>query len=354
MGVADRTRGHRTNNIDFLRLLFAGFVLVSHASELADGNRHREPLTRIFGTVSLGEVGVCGFFVLSGVLITQSWQRRPRVARFLVKRAGRIYPGFLMAAVVSLMLVAPLSTPEGFAVLWALPPFSLLWLLVLRLPPMPGTFPGQPYSYVNGSLWTLPLEFGCYMLTLGLGVSGILARRAIILAFWLGLLLFLVALREFNLAGPVAAAAVWLLVMFLAGILCQLYQVARYCGAHRAIAAATCLAVCLGQAGLAEIALATSGAYLLVCASYARPLPTLFHRLPDLSYGTYLYGWPIEQLMIRYCSASPSIVLIVSVPAALACGWASWTLIERPTLRLLDRCSTRTSFADGRENSLLQ
>ena len=50
----------------------------------------------------------------------------------------------------------------------------------------------------------------------------------------------------------------------------------------------------------------------------------------------------------------PSIVLIVSVPAALACGWASWTLIERPTLRLLDRCSTRTSFADGRDNSLLQ
>jgi hypothetical protein len=52
----------RTNKFGSIRLLLAFLVIVSHSSELVDGNRSREMLTRIFGTISLGEFAVNGVF----------------------------------------------------------------------------------------------------------------------------------------------------------------------------------------------------------------------------------------------------------------------------------------------------
>ncbi|MFM2421141.1 MAG: hypothetical protein RL385_5864, partial [Pseudomonadota bacterium] len=65
-----RSRG---NNFNLLRLCLASFVFLAHAFELIDGDRTREPLSRLGCVFSFGEVAVRGFFVLSGALIVQSW-----------------------------------------------------------------------------------------------------------------------------------------------------------------------------------------------------------------------------------------------------------------------------------------
>src|SRR4051794_9570955 len=99
---------YRNNNIGLLRLLFAGMVVLSHSPELIDGNRSREILTRAFGTLSFGEVGVDGFFIISGYLVTKSYLTSS-LLDFLVKRVARILPAFVVATIVSIAIFGPIA-----------------------------------------------------------------------------------------------------------------------------------------------------------------------------------------------------------------------------------------------------
>jgi peptidoglycan/LPS O-acetylase OafA/YrhL len=61
-------------------------------------------------------------------------------------------------------------------------------------------------------------------------------------------------------------------------------------------------------------------------------------RFGDISYGTYLYGWPVEQIVRGVVGASLSgwSLFLVSFPIAAACGWLSWHLVEKNALALKD------------------
>ena len=97
----------RNNNFGIIRLVLALLVIVSHVQELIDGNRSNELLTRLFHTRSFGDVAVDGFFVLSGCMILQSWQRVPKLWPYLCKRCLRIYPAFITATLVAAFLIGP-------------------------------------------------------------------------------------------------------------------------------------------------------------------------------------------------------------------------------------------------------
>jgi peptidoglycan/LPS O-acetylase OafA/YrhL len=79
------------------------------------------------------------------------------------------------------------------------------------------------------------------------------------------------------------------------------------------------------------------GSYLVIYVALERRLPFInAARFGDLSYGLYIYGWPIEQVLVRLNGGTMSwrALFGLAFPITAACAFASWHLIEARALRL--------------------
>jgi peptidoglycan/LPS O-acetylase OafA/YrhL len=334
------------NNFNFIRLVLTILVLLAHAPELIDGDRHRELLTNIFHTLSFGELAVNGFFLLSGYLILQSWQRQPQLGNFLKKRILRIYPGFLIASLVSISIVTPLAIhPIDF--FRHIDVIGHLQDLLFLTPPSapPNIFQGQPYPKVNGSLWTIFHEFRCYLLVAIVGVLGGLKRSTT----WLVLSAFVFIGHNLPLAvcfpqlpeelAHQVGDLIRLLTFFCAGGCFYLLRERIHYIKNRALLALGIVTISLFNHSMLQLTLPTLGGYVFFWFAFLKiPILKQFGTASDVSYGIYLYGWPTEKLLIWYLpSLSPSVIFICAVCITYVCGFISWHLVEKPCLQLRNR-----------------
>lgn len=339
--MSQLNRQNRTNNFNLLRLTFAVLVLLSHSFELVDGDRSRELLTSVFHTLTFGELAVDGFFLLSGYLIVQSWQLSPRIDSFLKKRILRIYPGFIVASIICTFVVAPLGS-----ILESYPFRFTTWQFVENTlnfgNPLTGEiFLGQYYPQVNGVLWTISWEAKCYIAVLAIGLVGGVKNRRI----WLGLTLAALMVflcQKFGLVLKVNGSAfaredaARFASLFFVGGSFYLYRDKIKFEKMQLVASTLLLVGLMFNNHVAELALAIFGGYLLFYFAFM-PSPFLsgFLKFPDVSYGVYLYGWPIQKLVLWYFpSTQPWTLFAFSSCAALVCGLISWYVIEKPFLKL--------------------
>lgn len=333
----------RNNNFNLLRLILATLVILAHSSELIDGDRHRELLTRLFHTVSFGELAVDGFFVISGFLILQSWLKAPDLGSFIKKRVSRIYPGFVVASILSALVVAPYgSSPSEY--FHALNPVRLVRsIALLQLPDIPPAFVGQPHPFVNGSMWTISYEFRCYLLVAVVGSFGLLKQKGTWPALWVGVsacsvspcLVDWIAFPGLHTIFGNPGQLAHFLAFFTAGGCYYLYPKLLSGSRLGTAIALGLLFLCMFSDLLANLALVTLGSYCLLRFAFAQfSCLDIFRRMSDISYGVYLYGWPIQKLLVwHHPSISPWTLFSLSLLLAVLCGLVSWHFIERPFLR---------------------
>ena len=350
----EQTDRGRANNFGLLRLLFAALVLVSHAPELLDGNRSRELLTRLFGTLSFGEAAVDGFFLVSGYLITRSCVRTGSAPLYLAKRVLRIVPGYVVCFLLCVLILTPFAGRLDGA-----PPVRIEKLLVQMLllvpPDVPGVFPGAHYPFLNGAMWTIAYEFRCYLIVLGLGLLGFLTPRrrrwiaaaalALLLANGLGLAGRLDALFHMRAASPSVQMIFGTLAddlrfagVFAAGMVFWLYRDRIVLSHAGAAAAALALAAAMTSKLSAEAGYATAGGYLIFWFAHRVPVLWLsrLDNRADISYGLYLYGWPVQAMLVWYVPGlGPWGICGLSLILATVLGYLSWTWVERPALALV-------------------
>jgi peptidoglycan/LPS O-acetylase OafA/YrhL len=82
--------------------------------------------------------------------------------------------------------------------------------------------------------------------------------------------------------------------------------------------------------------------------AYATCYIALIPKLPaiaktDLSYGLYLYGWPMQQLALIAGATTVLGNIAAATALALVCATLSWFLIEQPALRWKRRLIARVS-----------
>jgi peptidoglycan/LPS O-acetylase OafA/YrhL len=346
--------GVRNNGFGALRLALASSVIVSHGFELLDGDAGREPLTSLFGGMTLGTAAVLGFFVISGYLVAGSFATDP--GTYFSKRVLRIYPAFIVASLLCTLVVAPIggaALRELSVTDWAK---AAARTLMLQSPTVPGAFEDLPEHALNGSMWTISYEFRCYILAAVFGLVGLYLRpRLFVVLTSLMLaanLLFVVphVRAALQFPGPVALVVgqprlmVRLLSAFMMGTCFWLLRPAIR--GRVALAAAIALPMVMLAKDLHTVAVIVLGGYLLFWLAFRcqwRPLRQINAR-NDISYGVYLYAFPIAQLLILFWREIPVTALIAATfVLAIVCGALSWWSIEKPALALRRRLPPLTT-----------
>jgi peptidoglycan/LPS O-acetylase OafA/YrhL len=272
------------------------------------------------------------------------------VLPYLNKRIARIYPAFIVASLFCVFVVAPVGG-AGIGEVIARLPNTFARMLMLELPAMPGTFSGMKTTSLNGSMWTVSYEFRAYLLVLLLGLLGAFRYPSLIVALAaVAMLVFLAvpteswaALHAFvpEKIGRLTLEIDRLLRLtsiFLMGAAFYLYRdKIRYTPSGVAISTIALIA-CLFFPNLAEPAVATFGAYLIFAFAFMTA-GTIFSNINnknDISYGVYLYAWPIELLIFWFLPHTPLIVAgIATFLLACVIGWLSWHLVEKPIMTLV-------------------
>lgn len=356
--------GEHENAFGFLRLLFASLVIVAHSYETADGSSINEPLHRVFGTISLGTFSVYAFFVISGYLITSSFVNSKSVFDYLVKRVARIYPGFIVASLFCLFLVGPLAGTVG--PLGKMLTFGVINTITLQGPVTEAPFAGSYFPVLNGAMWTIAYEFRCYMLVLVLGLLGGFRKPWLIVA--LAVLMLIVAkvtperiVQDFaHMRGHPGMMfgryrdAFNFFGVFLAGSAFYLFRDRISIRRDLALVSLLGLATGLFYENAVEAGFCLFGAYLIfyVAQFGARTFLKDINNKQDISYGIYLYGWPVMKLLQMDIGTRP-VWLIFTLAFAISCvlGLLSWYCVEKPALELartlLSRRKTRATLAQA-------
>ncbi|PTA95655.1 acyltransferase [Kluyvera sp. Nf5] len=324
---------HKNNCFDTLRHLAALMVIFSHHHAFMQVH---EDLFR--GFLSWGGVCVAVFFSISGFLVTQSAQRSPDYISFMTKRIKRIFPALIVCSFVMIYLLAPFYQQNATAFLLSKDTFENFLKIIMLLPAsVSDVFAGYKYAgSINGSLWTLTLEFTCYIVVgFLLFVNKTWKTPAFILAIIVAVNIF--ASAETNNITWYSMNLGWLvrfgICFALGSLLSMTLEQWNKPGVKWFLSIVSVLILFLLKGQMEILTLGYFAiTFLTLCIGMSFKDVIVKGRF-DISYGLYIYAWPVQQVIAN----ETSLPFYVSIAASMACtavlACLSWTFIEKPFLR---------------------
>jgi len=329
---------HR-NNFDLLRLLLASAVFMYHVSVLS-----RHPDLKILRDIFRVDPVLNAFFIISGFLVFMSFENSCTVAVYFEKRLRRIYPAYFAIVFLCAGLGYFLSSYPAAEYYFSNKFIKYLFANALFLnfiePSLPGVFAANHLEAVNGSLWTIRNEIMCYMLVpLIVSLLRKHNRIAVFVSFYLAAYLaYALLLKNAAVVADSLLAKLyfvpWHFLCFMSGAI--LYYYFDIFKSKYFMFLVPALVIYIGGSFL-NITILNPLSLAIIVVSVASFLPYLgnFARFGDLSYGIYIFHFPIVQILISYhiFNFSPVLGFMAAVFIVFLLSFISWHLLERPFLK---------------------
>jgi peptidoglycan/LPS O-acetylase OafA/YrhL len=339
------TFNFRVNNFDLIRLLAALQVVFIHGYE-----HFGVELPRLIIVIISAFPGVPIFFVVSGYLISASWERSPSLATYLKNRFLRIYPGLLFCFIFSLIVLFTFYNPSFE--LKDIVPWLFAQVTIAQFY-NPEFIRGFGTGVLNGSLWTIPVEIQFYLI---LPVFYFFAFKFNWNKWFLSVLITtLVIFNQLYIATLSEESSLVLklfgvtvfpyLYMFLIGVLLQrnINFVDRYLkgNAVKVLVSYIVVDFLLYSMGADitgnDLNPASSAILCLLTISFGYTATKSFGNIlkgNDISFGIYIYHMVLINILLHLKLLPPEINMLVMLVLTLIIALFSWHYIEKPALSL--------------------
>lgn len=333
----------RANNFNIIRIVASIMVIYGHMSALMG--------VSVFSVYNqaVSTIAVKIFFIISGYLITKSFMSDSNFASYMIKRIFRIFPGLIAVVLFAAVIVGPIFTSLPLNE-YISNPGTRLYLRNMILYPiysLPGVFENYTYpNAVNGSLWSLPVEFAMYLLLPLLVV--IFKKLKVLKPGLLVTALFFLAIDVLKIARyPSLRYIFWgnnlpdwlsLIPFFFIGSFFSFNEFKKYLNLQLATALLVAGSLISVDYAKSEILLfITLPYFVLSFALCEKPLFCGWFKKCDFSYGLYLYGFVIQQILynaLKKYNPSLNVMTVISLAVTLIFAILSWYLVEKPMQKL--------------------
>ena len=332
----DAFRG-RDNNLGLLRTAAALLVILGHAYNFTTAGP--DPLARLTDQqATLGQAAVLLFFFYGGFLIMKSMESKRTAGKYFKARALRIFPLLWIVVALSVLALGPAMTTEPLGAYFSSTDTwkYLLNGLLVPVHELPGVFRGNTLNAtVNGSLWTLPVEFGCYILCFVFYKLGLADRKK---ALWTAPAVCAGAAAGWILfrGNAVLQSAVLPILIFYTGMLCYLYRDRIPLNGYAALGAAGLLVLSVVVRIYPAVVWLAYSYILLYIGFGTKRKASGFGKKLEISYAMYLTAYPVQQILN---SAWPEMA-----PIANFLITAAVTILIGIPLTMIDRMITQRSM----------
>jgi peptidoglycan/LPS O-acetylase OafA/YrhL len=301
------------------------------------------PLNKLATQILYLFPGVPMFFVISGYLISASYERNNNLAIYFKNRALRIYPGLWGVIFITIIVfsVTGVNFLNKQTIAWL--PAQLAGVIYT-----PHFLANYGFGSYNGSLWTLPIELQFYLI---LPICYFFAPKKIVNYWFYGLLAVFVILNfvyEFKIGDNftdfipklISYSFLPYFYLFLAGVILQRLRIykSRFIYNKALFWFIGYVAFSMVLPGFVNpiVFLIIKNLLLAFCIlSLAYTLPqaaTKLLRTNDISYGIYIYHGLILTVMVQLkLIAYENLFLLIALTYGVA--WLSWIFIEKPFIK---------------------
>lgn len=330
------------NNFDFLRLIFSLSVIVTHAYALSKAP-FPDLLGQISGQIEFSYIGVSGFFIISGYLIFQSVSRSKGFVDYYWKRIIRLFPALFVVLLLTTIMGAFVYNGKINSYFinhstWTYLPRNLsLFFLQYEID---GIFEQNPYpSAINGSLWTIAYEFTGYIILSALLLLKNKGKKYGILFAWLFFLILRLFFYErftqinFILSGK---QFINLTTLFLSGAVLAAFNFEKIRNSNWILFLSLAfLIISLFTKAFDFTHFFTLPVVVILFGSKStKYINSIGAKIGDMSYGIYIYGFPVAQTLMYFYLFNHIELMIYSTFITVVLGYLSWHLIEKRALKL--------------------